>query len=394
MANIHRVRITKTAVDRMQPGDTLRDTELKGFGVRRQQGDPSYFLQKKIDGRLRWITIGPHGSPWTPETARRKASALLMAYAHGQDPEAMARERRARQTVSEVAEEFLADHGPRLKPRTLAEYQRLFAKFIVPKFGRRLLTDLTRGDVASFHAGMSKTPSQANFALTAFSALYTWAESQELLAPNSNPCRGVARYQHKMMDRYLTGEELARVGQALNQLESSAASDRFALAAIRLLILTGARRSEILTLKWDHVDLPRRRLQLPDSKTGQKTIHLNDAAIAVLTGLPRLVGNPYVVPGRLAGTHLANVQNAWDQVRRIADIGNCRVHDLRHSFASLAVDAGASLPMIGKLLGHTQPRTTARYAHLTDTTLQRLNEDIGGRISEAMSPSRPKSSGG
>ena len=180
MAQITRTRITKSAVDRMQPGDILRDTELKGFGVRRQQGEPSYFLQKKIDGRLRWITIGPHGSPWTPETARRKANSLLLAYANGHDPEAMAREKRARQTLSEVAEDFLADHEPRLKARTFAEYQRLFAKFIVPKFGRRFLTDVTRGDVASFHAGMSKTPSQANFALTALSALYTWAEHQEL----------------------------------------------------------------------------------------------------------------------------------------------------------------------------------------------------------------------
>ena len=191
------------------------------------------------------------------------------------------------------------------------------------------------------------------------------------------------------MERYLTADELARVGQTLNQLEDAASTDRFALAAIRLLILTGARRSEILTLQWDHVDLARRRLELPDSKTGQKTIHLNDAAVSVITALPRLVGNPHVIPGRLKGAHLANLQNAWDQVRTLAGIGDCRIHDLRHSFASLAVDAGASLPMIGKLLGHGQPRTTARYAHLTDSTVQRLNEQIGERITGAMGATKP-----
>lgn len=386
---ITRVRITKSAVDRMIPGDTLRDTELKGFGVRRQQRDASYFLQKKVNGRLRWLTIGTHGSPWTPETARRKAATLLMSFASGEDPQEVARQKRARQTVAEVSEEFLLDHHAQLKPRTYAEYQRLFAKFILPKLGRRLLPEVTRGDVASFHSGMRQTPSQANFALTALSALYTWAEAQALVPNNSNPCRGIVRYKHKVIERYLTAEELARVGGTLDQLDASGGCDRFALAAIRLLILTGARKSEILTLRWSEVDLAGRRLLLSDSKTGQKTIHLSDAAMGVLSALPRLKNNPFVIAGRLAGSHLANIHHAWDEVRTLAKIENCRLHDLRHSFASLAIESGASLPMIGKLLGHSQPRTTARYAHLADRTVQALNDQIGSTIASAMSKKLP-----
>ena len=199
----------------------------------------------------------------------------------------------------------------------------------------------------------------------------------------------MSRYKHKIMERFLSAEELERVGAALDRLEASAEGYRFPLAAIRLLILTGARRNEILTLKWSEVDLDRARLLLGDSKTGQKTIHLNEGAVAVLRALPRLRSNPYVIPGRKTGTHLANLHNAWEEVRIAAKIGECRIHDLRHSFASLAVDAGASLPMIGKLLGHSQPRTTARYAHLSDTTVRDLNERIGTIITGAMITKAP-----
>lgn len=379
-----RGKVTKSAVDRLQPGEVLRDTELKGFGARRQLGAPSYFVQKKVHGRLKWITIGAHGSPWTPETARREAGRLMMSMASGRDPTEEVRAKRARRTIREISADFLADHGPRLKPRTLAEYERLFEKFINPKFGRKTLFEVARGDVASFHTSMRQTPSQANFALTAFSALYSWAEELKLTPPNSNPCRGITRFKHKTIERYLSAEEMAKVCSVLDQMEASGAVNRFALAAIRLLILTGARRSEILTLRWQDVDLPRRRICLPDSKTGQKTIHLNDGAVAVLQALPRLQGNPYVIPGHVTGSHLTNLYTTWALVRATAGLPDVRIHDLRHSFASLAVGAGASLPMIGKLLGHASPRTTARYAHLTDATLHELNQRVGDLITDAM----------
>ena len=171
MANIIRARITKASVDRLAPGQTLRDTDLKGFGVRRQHGDPSYFLHKKVQGRGHWMTIGPHGSPWTPEAARKEASRLLYALASGQDPHKERLDRERKRPLAAVSEQYLKEHGPKLKPRTRYEYARLFAKFINPKFGKRAVGDVSRADVSRFHAGMSDTPSQANFALTALSAL-------------------------------------------------------------------------------------------------------------------------------------------------------------------------------------------------------------------------------
>jgi integrase len=231
---------------------------------------------------------------------------------------------------------------------------------------------------------MSKTPSQANFALTALSALFSWCEERGYAPPQSNPCRGITRYKHKKMERYLSATELTNLGKALDRVDAERAAHLYALAAIRLLLMTGARRSEILTLRWQEVDIPRRRLLLHDSKTGPKAIHLNDGAIAVLSSLPRIASNPYVIVGHVTGTHLVNIQTTWDLVRTLAGLEDVRIHDLRHSFASLAADAGASLPMIGKLLGHNQPRTTARYAHLADDPVHQLNQNVGRAIARVL----------
>jgi integrase len=391
MTNTVRCRITKTAVDKLPPGLTLRDIDLKGFGVRRQKGDAIYFLQRKVHGDVRWYTIGRHGSPWTPETARKEASRLLFGLASGHDPRKEQLEREHKRPVSDVSQQYLKEHGPKLKPRTREEYDRLFAKFINPRFGRKAVGDLSRAEVSKFHAGMSKTPSQANFALTALSALFSWCEERGYRPPQSNPCRGITRNKHQKIERYLTADEFARLGQVLDRLGAEQGAHLYALAAIRLLLLTGARRSEILTLRWQEVDLSRRRLLLHDSKTGPKVIHLNDGAVAVLSALPRVRDNPYVIVGHVTGTHLVNIHKTWDLVRTLAGLEDVRIHDLRHSFASLAAADGASLPMIGKLLGHNQPRTTARYTHLADDPVHQLNQRVGAAIGNAMrgSHSRP-----
>jgi integrase len=158
----------------------------------------------------------------------------------------------------------------------------------------------------------------------------------------------------------------------------------FAALAIRLLILTGARLNEIMTLQWAHVDLQRAFLFLPDSKTGKKPLRLSAPAIALLEQAPRVDGNPFVIVGFVEGSHLVNLQKPWRSVRDLAGLPDVRIHDLRHTFASMAAASGASFPMIGKLLGHSQPQTTARYAHLADDPIQKLNDDVGTAISNAM----------
>lgn len=388
MAAIRRARISKTTVDALQPGDMLRDTEIIGFGVRRQRGAPVYFVRKRVDGLARWITIGTHGAGWTPDKARKEAQSILGTIADGKDPVAAKRLDRDRSRVTDAAELFLAHHGPKLKPRTREEYERLFKLHILPTFGHRRVDEINRTDVARFHAERSATKAGANFALACLSKFMSWAEEHGLRPENTNPCRRVKKYAAIKRERYLSGEEFARLGAELDRVDVEGEDSPFVTAALRLLILTGARLNEVLTLQWSFVDLQRGLLFLPDSKTGQKTIRLSVAAIDILKALPRMTGNPFVLPGRREGQHLINLQKPWRRIRENAGISDVRIHDLRHSFASVAAASGGSLPMIGKLLGHTQPQTTARYAHLADDPLKELNERVGGAIADALAKGR------
>lgn len=384
MGKISHARISKSLVDKLDPGDIIRDTEVTGFGVRRQTGAPVYFLQKRVKGVRRWIKIGTHGSGWTADKARKEAQSILGAIADGEDPATAKIIDRDRSRVSDAAELFLQHHGPKLKPRTREEYERLFKLHILPTFGHRRVHEINRTDVARFHAERSATKAGANFALACLSKFMSWAEEHGLRPENSNPCRRVKKYAAVKRERYLTAEEFARLGAELDRVDAESEESPFVTAALRLLILTGARLNEVLTLKWSFVDVERGLLFLPDSKTGQKTIRLSDAAITILTALPRLTGNPYVLPGRIEGQRLINLQKPWRRIRERAGLDDVRIHDLRHSFASVAAASGGSLPMIGKLLGHTQPQTTARYAHLADDPVDQLNRRVGVIIAEAM----------
>jgi integrase len=187
------------------------------------------------------------------------------------------------------------------------------------------------------------------------------------------------------MERFLTGEEMARLGAVLVDAERTQTELPSVIAAIRLLVLTGARLGEVLSLQWRHVDFERRCLFLDDSKTGRKTIHLNAPALEVLSGIERREDLPYVIGGAMQGKPLVNLRKPWHRIRKAAGLGNLRLHDLRHSFASVGAAGGLSLPMIGALLGHTTPATTQRYAHLAADPLRQANDLIGQRIAAAMS---------
>jgi integrase len=214
------------------------------------------------------------------------------------------------------------------------------------------------------------------------------AEAWGLRRDGSNPCRHVKKYREHKRERYPTIPELQRLGTALTNAQQQKSESPFVTAAIGLLVLTGARLNEILTLRWDYVDLENQVLRLPDSKTGAKLIYLNDAAIRLLRNMPRMAGNPFVIAGKNQGARLINLQNPWRRIRTAASLGDVRIHDLRHSFASVAAGAGMSLPVIGKLLGHSQPVTTARYAHLAADPVRAASNLVGTRISAAMNGRR------
>lgn len=384
MALIRRCRVTKAVVDSLIQGETARDDKLPGFGVRRQRGRPIYFLQKRINGRVRWLTIGPHGAPWTPELARKEAYRLLGAIAEGENPATERQMRLDNPTLAEAFALFREDHLPTVKSATATRYEVLFRLHILPLLGTHRVSDISRQDIQRLHRKLADIEASANYAVAVMSKLMNWCEDHGYRPENSNPCRRVKKFRPVKRERFLSKEELGRLGETLRSLEATGVEGPFVIAAIRLLIFTGARMGEILTLRWTFVDFDRKFLALPDSKTGQKYINLNSFALEVLSSMPRVQGNPFVIVGRNEGARLINLEKPWRRIRKAAGIDDVRIHDLRHSFASFAADTGGSLRMIGKLLGHTQPQTTDRYAHLTDDPVRQLNERVGTSLATAM----------
>lgn len=369
--NSFQAHINKTVVERLQPGDTVFDTSLKGFGVRRQKISASYFLKTSFRGKQKFITIGRHGLPWTPDTARRQAMALKA------DPSQALQKKEEHLTLNELVERFKQSHYTNIKPRTRRDYTSLLDKQILPNLGKLEIAKISRADVTRFHHKFAHTPRRANMALAVVSVIMSWAEEFGFREQNSNPCKGIKKFIENKRERYLSKEELSRLGKALNEAESTGKISIYATAAIRLLILTGARRGEILTLKWEYIDYEKQVIRLPDSKTGAKTINLNEPTIEVLQSIPRQVSNPYVIVGKVHGQPMVNIYKPWDLVRKTAGLDDFRIHDIRHSFASIAAQKGASLLHIGKLLGHKKATTTERYAHLGDSSLRELNESLG-----------------
>lgn len=386
-----RGKITKRSVDALKAAadgaeTVLWDSELKGFGARVQRGGAkSYVLHYRVGtGRgapLRKLTIGKHGSPWTPETARKEARTLLGTIEDGADPAADKMARREAPTIAELAARFLAEHAEaKRKGSTAAEYKRLLDRIILPALGERKVADVTRADVTKLHHANRAAPYQANRVLAVLSKMFNLAERWGLRPDGSNPCRHVEKFAERKRERMLSPAELARLGDALTAHDGSP----YAVAAVKLLVFTGARLGEVLGLRWEWIDFERGEARLPDSKTGAKTLHLPPPALAVLAALPRLDGNPYVIAGAKPGAALVNLEKPWRAIRRPAGLDDVRLHDLRHAFASVAASSGMGLPIIGKMLGHSQPATTARYAHLASDPVKAAAAAVAGKIAAAM----------
>ena len=406
--------ISKRTVDALKwqppgpPQQFLWDTALRGFGVYGlASGQKTYVVQFRRDGRSHRVKIGAHG-PITPEQARTEAKRLLGRIVDGADPNAEKRERQAARTVSAIAEEFLRDHVDELrKPRTAAEYRRLIDLHTRPALGSAIMREVKRADIAALRATMRSTPIMANRVLAVFGSMWSYAAKVGDVEADANPVRGIGRYRERSRERFLTTDELVRLGEALRvgetkgliyQVDETKAKakhaakadnrrvklDPFAVAAIRLLLLTGARLREILRAEWSQVDFERGVVFLPDSKTGKKPVYLSAAAQAVLASLPRIEGNPHIVAGAKEGAPRADLARPWNAVRRAAGLEGVRIHDLRHSFASFGAGASLGLPIIGKLLGHAQAATTHRYAHLDVDPLRRAVNAIGTTIAAAL----------
>jgi len=382
-----RIKLTKRTVDAAaasSKAEFIWDTDLKGFGLRvSPKGRKVFVAQYRVrnaGGPARRVTVGHYGT-LTVEQARIEAKRILAEAAIGQDPLRNKIRDASVGGFNAIMERFLSEHvDAKRKPRTAEEYRRLAKLHLLPRFGRRQVADTSRSDISQMHRQMANVPYAANRALALMSKFFNWCELHGLIAEHANPCRHIEKYREHKRERFLSAAEMATLGAVLKEVDCSP----WVKAAIRLLLLTGARLSEILTLQWQHVDLDRGLLLLPDSKTGKRAIHLNGPAVQVLRELPRLEGNPFVICGTRSGRHLVNLEKPWRDIRRKAGLEDVRLHDLRHSFASVAASEGVPLLMIGKLLGHSQPQTTARYAHLAADPLKEANRLVGSRIFEAM----------
>jgi integrase len=376
------------------------DDDLPGFGVRvKPSGHKSFLVQYREGRRTRRVTLGAC-SIFKLEQARERARRMLVAAKDGKSPAAERDAAKTALAVRELTERYLTEYAAeRKKPRSVAEDRRNIDNHILPLLGQQLVKDVSRADIERF---MSKVkaggtardekigprarrlvrggPIAANRCYALLSKMMNLAERWGIRPDASNPCRHIEKNRERRRERFLSADELGRLGKALAEAESTATAAPSAIAAIRLLIFTGARKSEILTARWENFDAEYRCLRLPDSKTGAKVLQLNSPALEVLARLPRDDTSPWIVPAHDLSRPLVDLEKPWQRIRAKAGLPNVRLHDLRHSFASAAAAHGLSLHMIGALLGHSQPATTARYAHLAADPLRQAADLIGSRL--------------
>lgn len=404
-------KLTKRAVDAMRASRDrvyVFDDELPGFGVAvHSSGLKTFFVQYRVGrGRRaekRRVAIGRYG-PLTVEQARAAARDTLADVTRGQDPAAERAARKGAPTVSELGVAFLDDVEARRKTRTANEYRRLWEKHVLPAIGTRKVADVAPAQVAALHRQLRSTPYVGNRTLALVGSFFTYAERQDMRPRHSNPAHDIEPYPEHSRERFLSQAEVARLGEALTRaatmglppaptrrrerktgptakhlpktkrardgskipLDQPTPANPFAIAAIRFLLLTGWREQEVLTLQWSAVDVERGVATLQDTKTGRSVRAIGAPARLLLTQLPRLHGSPYVFPGRDSSRPLVEINRVWYAVRHAAKLDDVRLHDLRHSFASVIASSGGSLLLIGKLLGHKDTATTAKYAHLFD----------------------------
>jgi integrase len=393
------------------------DSELAGFRVRvAPDGEKTFaVLYRAGSGReaqRRRLTIGRYGT-LTVDQARISARRILGQVAQGEDPASERTKSRKSLTLAALGASYLVEVRNRRKQTTAVEYSRMWQKHVIPALGAKKVSEIATGDVRRLHRSMSGTPYLANRVVAMLGGFFSFAAQEEAREAHDNPAHGIEFYPERARERFLSAAEFRRLGEALSKAESEgippAPSDRrtpqgkhtlkhrprnwdaprpadpFAIAAVRLLALTGCRESEILSLRWDAVDLETGYLRFADTKTGPSNRPIGDSAAEILRNLPRIAGNPYVLPGSQSGQHLKEIKRLWHAVRHAAKLEELRLHDLRHSFASVPATGGESILIIRSLLGHSRVSTTERYAHLANDPLRRAADRTSGDIASWLS---------
>lgn len=399
------MRLTKTAVERLVTTGKryeVRDDEVPGFLVRvGVDGSKSFYLMYRAGkGRTapkKRLHLGAFPKI-TVEQARAAAKEKAAAVTLGEDPAERLREDKAAVSIAEALDAFQKEYVVKLKPSTISFYEVVIEKHLKPAVGKVRTKQLGYADVARFHAAMKEKPYMANRCIAVISVFLNWCELHGYRDKNSNPCKEIRLYKEHKRQEFMGATELAILGETLERMERTwherqktkekrTAKDvdtitPQAAAAIRLIMFTGARRGEILSLKWSYIDLEQGIARLPDSKTGFKVLQLPAPAVAVLNRMPQI--SEYVFPSPSVTGHMVNLKDAWGDVLKQSGLTGWRIHDLRHAFASMMVNGGASLPIVGKILGHTQASTTARYAHLEENPARKAAEAAAAKIADVI----------
>jgi integrase len=403
-----RLRLSKKSIDGLKPTERRAifwDNELPGFGLRIEETGRKTFIVRYRPGGgrkapKRFLTLGRYGN-LTTEEARVAARKVLSAGNLGMDPAADRLRKRQELTVAELCDLYLEIGVEHKKALTIYGDRGRIDRHIKPLLGTKRVGDVTLADVEramkDIAEGKTRTDVRtgkirarimvrggkgaATRIIGLLGGIFTFAQRHGYRT--DNPCRGVRRYKGHACERFLNADDLAKLGAVLAKAEEEGANST-AINIFRMLAMTGARRGEISALLWDEVDFDHACLRLRDSKTGAKVIPLGGPALHLLRNLIRLRQSPFVFPATVGRGHFIGVKSTWDRIRREAGFPDLRIHDLRHSFASMGLAAGDTLPMIGALLGHSNPRTTARYAHLADDPKRQAAHRISGRIANAM----------
>ena len=369
------VRLSESRIDTLRPRKSpyeVRDSELKGFGIRvLPSGARRFFVHSQHESRRLWKTIGDAGS-MDLEEARQRATELLAAVRRDEAP-ALPEER----LFEAVAEEVFKRYGRTWKPGTLKVNRNYLRNTILPRFRGRNIADIDRQDVQHWFASLRATPVAADRSAPILSVIMRQAELYGYRPEGSNPCTGIRRYRRKGRERFLSEEELRRLGTVLDRHEARRPRE---VAFIQLLLLTGCRKTEIATLQWP--DYREGRLFLRDGKTGPRTVWLSSPARHVLAGLPRKGKWVFPSPQRPGPASSAVFEKFWSRVREEAGLAGVRLHDCRHTYASIAIMQGESVTTTARLLGHNDPGTTLKYAHLCDRSVREAADALAGILGE------------